>query len=133
MSWTAFIPLVGNILDRVLPDTAEKERMKQQALADLQKAITDQNIEQIKVNREEAKSGNLYLSAWRPTVAWIGVAGLFITVLKPFIDYILTLNGLPALPFIPTEDLTILLYGLLGLGGLRSFDKYKNTDTKGFK
>jgi len=82
-------------------------------------------LAQIKLNTEEAK-GNWFQSSWRPLVGWICALSLAINFM---IAPICAGFGIT----IPQADMSImmpLLLGMLGIGGLRSFDKLKKTDTK---
>lgn len=87
-------------------------------------AIQGQNA----INLEEAKSDNLFKSGWRPAVGWVCVSGLAYTfVVKPILPWIVALFGVTVAPMpeIPMGDLSILLSGLLGLGGFRTFEKIR--------
>ena len=86
------------------------------------------------INLEEAKSDSLYKSGWRPAVGWVCVAGLAYTfVVKPLLPWLVQVGALllgyvsvlPLMPEIPMGDLIILLSGLLGLGTMRTFEKFK--------
>lgn len=80
------------------------------------------------INLEEAKSDSLFKSGWRPAVGWVCVAGLTYTfVVKPILPWIVALFGVVVVPMpdIPMGDLSVLLCGLLGLGGFRTFEKIR--------
>ena len=82
-------------------------------------------LAQIKVNQEEAK-GNWFQSSWRPLIGWISGLSLGINYL---ISPICAGFGI----IIPQADMTVmmpLLLGMLGIGGMRSFEKFKKVDTK---
>jgi hypothetical protein len=82
-------------------------------------------LAQIKLNTEEAK-GNWFQSSWRPLCGWICAISLGINFM---ISPICAGFGI----VIPQADMTImmpLLLGMLGIGGLRTFEKYKKVDTK---
>jgi len=91
--------------------------------------LADQNLAQIDLNKAEARSGNLFIAGWRPAIGWIGVVALC----YQFIIYPLLL-WLPvdeAPPQMEADVLYTIIMGMLGIAGMRSFDKLKNTDTKG--
>jgi hypothetical protein len=77
------------------------------------------------VNLAEASNSNLFVSGWRPAAGWVCVLGLLYSVfLRPMISYFSSICGLTAVPpVIDTVILLELLFGMLGLGGLRSWDK----------
>lgn len=128
----ALLPIVGKVLDKVIPDVAGREAAKmeiQLKLAEqegeLVKALIQSDIAQSEVNKVEAASDSLFKSGWRPAVGWICVVGLIWSVFLPVIDWFIRLTGYqtPVLPALSGEVLTSLTFGLLGLGGLRTYEK----------
>lgn len=123
---------VGTVLDRVIPDKnkrAEAEESLKLALASNEFQLA---IEQIKVNAIEAASADKFTSRWRPFIGWgCGFALLYAAILEPFIRFIaIVIFGYGgAFPVIDTDLTLQVLLGLLGLAGLRSWDK-KNGTTK---
>jgi len=84
------------------------------------------------VNLEEAKSSNFFVAGWRPAVGWICAAGLFYgTIGKPFIEFIAGLFGfLGPFPVIDGNTLNTTLFGMLGLGTLRTAEKIRGVAAK---
>ena len=83
---------------------------------------------QLAINKEEAKSGNIFIAGWRPFIGWsCGVALVWHFIAAPFIIFFAALFGatLPPLPEFDMGSLMTVLMGMLGLGGLRTFEKYK--------
>jgi len=83
---------------------------------------------QLAINKEEAKSGNIFIAGWRPFIGWsCGVALVWHFIAAPFIIFFAALFGatLPTLPEFDMGSLMTVLMGMLGLGGLRTFEKYK--------
>jgi hypothetical protein len=81
-------------------------------------------------DQTETSSGSLYASSWRPTVGYACVAGLIYSFLvQPLLPWFAALFGkqVPPLPELDTSVLMTLLLGMLGIGGMRSFDKSKGT------
>jgi len=89
---------------------------------------------QLKVNEEEAKSGSFFVAGWRPMIGWVcGSALAYQFLLYPLIVWGWVASGNhidTAPPMIDGSALYPVLLGMLGIGGMRSFDKLKNTDTK---
>ncbi len=87
------------------------------------------NLAQIEVNKEEAKSTNLFVSGWRPFIGWVcGFALLYVAILEPFARFICTMAGYTGgYPIIDTNLTMQVLLGMLGLAGMRSFDKKAGT------
>ena len=91
--------------------------------------IQEINKAQIEVNKVEANSNSLFVSGWRPFVGWTcGVALCYHFVLQPFLVFLLYSSGYQMdLPVFDMTTLTTILMGLLGLGGLRSYEKVKKS------
>jgi hypothetical protein len=82
---------------------------------------------QIDLNKAEAGSGKLFVAGWRPAVGWICAMGLFYgTIGKPFIEFIARVFGYDgAFPAIDADTLNTTLFGMLGLGVMRTAEKIK--------
>lgn len=120
------IPALGKILDKVIPGDSEKMRLRKMEIeAALVMEMSKANMGQMEINKVEAASDSIFKSGWRPAVAWLGVFALAVTFLNPIITYILNLYGLPELPKFNTQELTTILMSLLGLGGYRTYEKFK--------
>lgn len=83
------------------------------------------DLAQIEVNREEARSSSTFVAGWRPFVGWTCGAGLaYVAIVEPVARFTATMYGYHgAFPPIDTTLTMQVLLGILGLGGLRSFDK----------
>lgn len=135
----ALIPVVEKVFDRIFPDPEAAADAKLKFL-ELQQsgelavlaAETDLAKGQQAINLEEAKSTNLFVSGARPFVMWTcGVAFAYHYVLQPLLAFVLTAAGHPVeLPAFDMDALFTVLMGVLGLGGLRSFEKYKGVASK---
>lgn len=129
-----FLPLITSVLDKVLPDATAAADAKLKALELAQRgelAVLDADtrlaLAQLEVNKVEAGT-DLFRGGWRPAVGWMCVAGLgYQLVLRPLLPWLVRVAGgeVPDLPSIDTETLMVLLTGMLGLGGLRTFEKVK--------
>ena len=85
-------------------------------------------LAQIEVNAAEAASGSLFKGGWRPCIGWIcGIAFGYHFVLQPVIIFVVTLVGIeiPELPEFDMSTLLTVLGGMLGIGGLRTYEKQK--------
>lgn len=127
MMWQMLIPLIGNVLDRVLPDTekaneAKAELMKLQLSGELQ-----QMANQAKINEKEAEHSSLFVAGWRPAIGWVCALAMFYQyIMRPLIMWGFAINGtqVPPMPGLD-EMLWELMFGMLGIGGLRSIEKIK--------
>lgn len=90
--------------------------------------LAEQNRAQIALNVEEARNANFFIAGWRPAVGWVGVIALFYQfVLYPLLLWLPVRNPPEPLDY---TMLYTLITGMLGVAGLRSFDKLKHTDTR---
>ena len=121
------IGMGGKILDRVLPDQAARDEAKLKLLQLAQdgelatlKADTDLALGQLEVNKAEAASSSFFVSGWRPFIGWVcGLGLLYQFLLRPI--FAALLGGVWA--ELDMGTLLTLLMGMLGLGGLRTFEK----------
>ena len=130
---TAFLPLISKIFDTVLPDPKAKAEA-QLRLAELQQTgdmtvfdgLVKLALAQIGVNQEEAKSTNWFVAGWRPAVGWVCTSGLvYQFVVQPILTWLSLNFGIIAPPVVDTGTLMTMLMGLLGLGTMRTYEKFK--------
>ena len=135
MSILDFIPLVGKVLDRVLPDkaAANEAKLKMLQLAQAgELAALDADIKlatgQMEVNKIEAANPSVFVSGWRPFVGWVcalGMASVFIV--GPFFEWGSGLAGHSTpWPKLDIGPMLTMLAGMLGLGTLRTVEKIKD-------
>ncbi len=109
------------LVERLVPDKAgqakaiaELERMEQQGELDLL-------MGQLEANRQEAAHPSIFVAGWRPFVGWVCAIALANNyLLVPYLS--------AAFPEIIPLDMSMMmpvLLGMLGLGGMRSFEKFK--------
>jgi hypothetical protein len=132
--WQMLIPAVTQILDKVIPDPVAAADAKLKALELAQRgelAVLDADLKlalgQLEVNKVEAGT-DLFRGGWRPAVGWTCVFGLaYQFLLQPLLPWVVSVAGgtVPPLPAIDNETLMVLLTGMLGLGGLRTFERVK--------
>ena len=130
----ALIPAIAGIVDKLIPDPQAAADAKLRVMELAQKgelAVLDADLKlalgQIEVNKAEATT-DMFRGGWRPAVGWICVAGLaYQFILQPVLPWLVALFGaqVPPLPAIDNESLMVLLTGMLGLGGLRTFERVK--------
>ena len=118
---TVVAGIIDKVADKIDDFTLDKEE-KAQLIQEINKA-------QIEVNKVEANSNSLFVSGWRPFVGWTcGVALCYHFVLQPFLTFVLYSFGQQiTLPTFDMGTLTTILMGMLGLGGLRSYEKVKKS------
>lgn len=128
------IPAVTTLLDKLIPDPQAKADAQLKMLEMAQKgelAVLDADMRlalgQMEINKAEA-STDMFRGGWRPAVGWTCVAGLaYNFVVQPLLPWFVRALGgeVPDMPTIDNETLMVLLTGMLGLGGLRTFEKVK--------
>ena len=132
--WQAVVPIVGSLIERLFPDPADQEKAKLELfkmeqegrLAELT-ASKDIALAQIDTNKTEAATGNMFIGGWRPFIGWTcGVAVGYQYVLHPILAWYAMSNSLPTPPTVPSDDLFELVMLMLGVAGLRTFEKVKN-------
>jgi hypothetical protein len=120
-------PILG-ILDKVIPDKNAREKLAHEIATMAENHAHEIALAQIAVNKSEAESGSLFKGGWRPAIGWVcGSAFAYHFVLQPIIIFIMVTFGaeVPDLPKFEMDALMTVLFGMLGIGGLRTFEKYK--------
>jgi hypothetical protein len=121
------LPLVGDVLDRFFPDKEKAEQAKREIESRFTDHLAKIDLAQLEVNKEEAKSRNVFIAGWRPFIGWTcGLALCWTYILQPIAQFVLAQTGhLIDLPGLDMSAMMPVLLGMLGLGGLRSFEKFK--------
>lgn len=114
--------VLGKVVDRVFPDPSIK--------ADLIKTLNEGQTAiaqgQLEVNKVEAASSSLFVAGWRPFCGWAcGIGFVYGAMLQPVLSWVAPSVGLSAPPPADLNAIIGILGGLLGLGGLRTFEKVK--------
>jgi len=122
------INAVSGIVDKFVADKDLKSTLKHE----LEMSLHNANLAQIEVNKTEAQHASIFVAGWRPCIGWICAVALgYHFILSPILATILTLSGYTiTLPEFDFAQLSTILMGMLGLGGLRTFEKMKGV-TKG--
>ena len=124
----ALLSLIGpatKLIGKFVKDKDKQAQLAHDLSTMAERHAQELALKQIEVNKEEAK-GNWFQSSWRPLIGW--VCGLSLAI-NYMVSPILAGFGIN----VPQADMSVmmpLLFGMLGISGLRSFDKYKKTDTK---
>ncbi len=118
--------IIGNVLgivDKFIPDPEARRK----AEGELRSSLQDWDKAQMDVNKAEATSGVTMAATWRPAIGWVcAIALAFQFVLAPIGSWVAALAGVEMVPA-PKLDgmLWELMFGMLGFGGLRTFEKIK--------
>lgn len=110
------------VLDKFVPDPNAKAQYE----ADLRDALKGWDDQQASINVAEASNPSLFVSGWRPAIGWIGAAGLaYQYIVRPFAVGM----GWHDLPTLDSSVMELVM-AMLGLGGLRTFEKIKGVARK---
>lgn len=117
---TAGLDLANNVINKIWPDKSEQEKQQ------LAMAVTMVQG-QLNINAEEAKSSSTFVAGWRPFIGWVcGVACAWNWIGLKIAIFVAAYFGhqIDMSPADVSEMMPVLL-GMLGLGGLRTYEKTK--------
>lgn len=114
--------LAETALNKFVPDPNAK--MQAQSQIDASQSATD---------TAEASNPDLFVSGWRPFIGWVcGFAFAYKFVIQPFLIFFILVCGVDfdpnKLPILDASDMSTILMGMLGLGTMRSFEKFKGVN-----
>ena len=126
---------------RFIPDKGERAKAKELFEGQMLTAMTSLVQGQLEINKQEAKHVSIFVAGWRPAVGWIcGVALAWNFVIQPLLLWGAWMfpevaPDISTAPKLDTDELMTVLLGMLGLGGLRTYEKRlgvsRNTLKKG--
>lgn len=114
-----------SIVDRLWPDKSQQEKDQMAAQIQIMTLQAQQAQGQADINKAEATSQSIFVAGWRPFIGWVCGCGFAVSFLGPLISYVVALCGKTGVvfPALDTETLMTLLMGMLGLGGMRTYEK----------
>jgi hypothetical protein len=111
------IEAVGNVLDKLF--TSDDERLARDEI--LQRLAQQPALAQVELNKIEAQHRSVFVAGWRPAIGWVCAAGLsFPFVINPCIQWWTGDVG----PTLPLSSITELIIAMLGLGAMRTVEKF---------
>ena len=122
---TSLIGPATKLLGKFIEDKDQKAKLAHEIATMAEKHGQQIALQQIEVLKADAK-GNWFQSSWRPLIGWI--CGLSMGI-NYMVSPIMAGFGVT----IPQADMSVmmpLMFGMLGISGMRSYDKYKGTDSK---
>ncbi len=125
---SAVLPSVMEVAGRFLPEDKEKRAAAEREIeAQLTMHLAKIDLAQLEINKVEAASRSVFVSGWRPFIGWsCGAAMALNFIVFPLASFVLAQTGhLVELPTLDMSQMMPVLMGLLGLGGLRTFEKVK--------
>jgi hypothetical protein len=137
---TAALDIGQSLISRIWPDPKDQarelfklEELKQKGdLAELNAFIVGMQG-QLNINATEASHPSILVAGWRPFVGWVGGFSLAYTgIVEPIMRFTASMYGYSGeFPLIETASTVTILMGMLGIGGMRSYDKKNGTQTNG--
>ena len=118
-------PALEGIL-RLIPDKGARAQAAEAFQSQILDALTGLVQGQLEINKQEAQHASIFVAGWRPGVGWICASALgWNYILQPIISWVAVAQGfdLADAPQLDTAELTTILLGMLGLGGLRTYEK----------
>ena len=125
---SSLIGPVSALLDKAIPDKDLKEKLAHEIATMAERHTHEQVQAQLEINKTEAAHKNLFVAGWRPACGWVcvfGMAGNFLVIPLANMTLELLETGVKV-PMIDLSTMLPVLMGMLGLGGLRTFEKVKN-------
>lgn len=125
----SLIPFLGTIIDKIFPDADSANKAKLEIL----KLEQAGELKQLEVNKAEANNSSVFVSGWRPFIGWVcGSVFAYTYLLQPLLVFLIAYSGHPVilLPKLDNGEVTTVLLGMLGLGGMRTFEKLKGVAKK---
>ena len=133
----SIVKAVGDVADNLFTSDEEKQAGEVALLkAQTEARKVDQQIAmgQIGVNRAEAMHRSMFVAGWRPFVGWIcGIAMVYHFLIFPLAGKsIEKFTGFPLVD-LAWNELSVVLLGMLGIGGLRTWEKVKGVARNNMK
>jgi hypothetical protein len=121
---------VSNILSKFIPDATERQKLAHEIATMAQKNAHENAMAQIEVNKTEAQHTSVFVAGWRPFIAWCcGIGLCYNFILYPLLLWVVAfyqINVTP--PPLFSDNLMELVMGILGLGAMRTYEKFKGVE-----
>jgi hypothetical protein len=126
------LELGKSLLDRFVGDPEAKRKAEADFLKMAMEGELQKTIAQLEINAKEAQNPSLFVAGWRPFFGWCGgLAFLYSALVQPIVVWYGASHGWPTPPALDMDLLWVVITGMLGIGGLRTYEK-KQGLTKGF-
>ena len=122
----ALIGPVTGLLDKFIEDKDQKNKLAHELATMADQHAQQALLAQLEINKAEAASGSVFKGGWRPAVGWVcAIAFAYHFILKDLIIFGASFAGLelPQMPEFDMGTLLTVLGGMLGIGGLRTYEK----------
>lgn len=125
---SALIGPVTGLLGKFIEDKDVTNKLAHELSTMAERHAQELSKGQLEINKAEAAHRSIFVAGWRPFVGWTcGIALAWHFVLAPVTMFFCAffVIAIPELPTFDMSSLLTVLMGMLGLGGLRSFEKVK--------
>ena len=125
---SSLVAPVSGLLDKFIEDKDQRALLAHEIATLAEKQAQEKIVGQIKTNQIEAAHQSMFVAGWRPAVGWVcALAMLLNFILIPFINLGMEFAGQEIrLDLIEMDTMMPVLLGMLGLGGMRSYEKARN-------
>ena len=125
------VGVAGKVLDKFVEDKDLKTKLN----AELQAQLIQLDLAQAQANIEQAKHASIFVAGARPAIMWVCCFALaWQFILAPMASWLLAIfNPTLILPVLETEGLIGLIMALLGLGGMRTVEKWQGVARSNLK
>jgi hypothetical protein len=116
---------LGDVADRLF--TSKDEKLTHEEVR--MRILNTPSLAQIGLNKQEAAHRTIFVAGWRPFIGWVcGIALLYNFILRDIFAWVIRLHdaAIEPPPELAMEHLMTVLLGMLGLGGMRTYEKLKN-------
>jgi len=128
---TALLDIGGKVIDRIWPDPTQAANAKFELFKLQQSGELAQIAGQLKINEVEAANPNVFVSGWRPFIGWVCGGGLVYAFIgQPLLAWASGVYHFTIPPTLDVGTLLTVLGGMLGLGGLRTYEKVSGVASK---
>jgi len=131
-------PILGTVLEpltKLIPDVNARKQAEEQITTKILSSIDSINAGIQETNKAEAQHSSMFVAGWRPFIGWVcGLGLLYEVMIRHWMNWAITVGcvsmGNVLLPeyLLPAIDTTVvynLLLGMLGLGAMRTYEKFK--------
>ena len=117
-------PVTG-LLDKFIEDKDQKNALAHEIATMSERHAQEALKGQLEINKMEAAHKSLFVAGWRPSVGWVcSLAMLYHFILAPMIQFAIGIAGIQvALPEFEFSQLSTILMAMLGMAGLRNYEK----------
>lgn len=123
---TPVLEIGRTLIDRFFPDKEQARKAEAEFLTMAAEGELKQVIAQLEINAREAAHPSIWVAGWRPFFGWAGGVGfVYATIGQPLLAWYAAMKGLPVPPALNLDLLWVVITGMLGIGGLRTFEKHR--------